>query len=169
VNTSFTITKLNTTTSVSIINNTVGNVTIGVNVTDEYNHPVTSGQINITVNGTSTLYPVSGEVTPIKLGLNTTEHVDVKVEFVEDNTYLNSTGMTNDSIASGNPEEFTGITADKENVTLVINALEDNVDVGRHITIDIRLTDGMGNPITGYVNLTFNNEDDNNLDISFSH
>ena len=169
VNTSFTITKLNTTTSVSIINNTVGNVTIGVNVTDEYNHPVTSGQINVTVNGTSTLYSVSGEVTPIKLGLNTTEHVDVKVEFVEDNTYLNSTGMTNDSIAEGNPEEFTGITADKENVTLIINALEDNVDVGRHITIDIRLTDGMGNPITGYVNLTFNNEDEQEVLITNGH
>ena len=169
VNTTFTITKLETTTSVSVINNTVKNVTLGVNVTDEYDNPVTTGQINVTVNTISTLYPVTGLITPIKLGINITEPVSVHVEFVEDETYLNSTGMTNDSIVEGNPEEFTGIKADKENVTLIINALEDNVDVGRHITIDIRLTDGMGNPITGYVNLTFNNEDEQEVLVTNGH
>ncbi|RAP49804.1 MAG: hypothetical protein BZ138_07220, partial [Methanosphaera sp. rholeuAM270] len=167
--TTFTISKIGTTTSVSVINSTVGNVTISVNVTGADGSIVTGGQLNITVNDTSTIYQIDGENSVIKLDINTVEHVDVHVEFLEDDTYLNSTGMTNDSIASGSPEEFKGIDADKQNVTLTVNALEDYVDVGRHIIIDIRLTDGMGNPITAYVNLTFNGEDEEEVLVTNGH
>ncbi len=159
VSTTFKVNKINTTTVVSLLNNTLGNVTIAVNVTDIDNNAIINGKLNITVGTDTKLVDIAGAESVIKLNISTVDNVDVRVVYIGDEKYLESVGITNDSAGTDNPVEFGGIDVDKMNVNVIVNVDYDNVDVGNIVVVDIRLLDDMNNPLTADLDVTFNGED----------
>ncbi|MBO7719630.1 MAG: Ig-like domain repeat protein [Methanosphaera sp.] len=144
----FTVGKIPTKTNVTIINTTVGNVTIGVNVTNLSDENVIKGNV--------TVYDMNGNVlanNTLTDGLaNITipvEHdgpVSVVVTYEENDLYLAS-NATNSS-ATGTPsEEIIVIDAIKQDADITIALSDDNVTFGDVVTISGTVTDGMGQPI----------------------
>ena len=140
--------KIPTVTNVTIIEDRVYMVTIDVVVkaNDTSNESIESGYLNITVNGESKLYPVTGQTTRIILDSNvnitTTDEVDFKVEYVENDKYLNSTGIN-----STNDEVITKFTARALNTNLTINVSPDPQNITDDINITGQVIDELGNII----------------------
>ena len=154
--TSYLVHKIPTNTTVGIVNNTVGNVTIDVQVINA-NDPlviITSGTINVTVNNVTSLHEITGTVTNIKLDINNCTKANVTVTYLGNDTYANSTGMDRKTLESDNPQEFAEITADKQNATLTIVEGPSPVYVLNNVTYNGTLVDGLGNNITGKINIT---------------
>ncbi|RAP54187.1 MAG: hypothetical protein BZ137_03605, partial [Methanosphaera sp. rholeuAM130] len=93
-NTTFTVGKIPTNTSVAIVNTTLGNVTINVTVIDVYQKPVPNGTVyvydeaytDVIANGTV----VNGFVESITIPVDKAGEVKVVVEYQEDVNYLAS-------------------------------------------------------------------------------
>ena len=155
-NTNYLVNKIPTNTTVAIVNNTVGNVTIDVHVINA-NDPlviITDGTVNVTVNNVTTQHNLTGSVTSIKLDINNCTKANVTVVYLGNDTYASSTGVDRDTFATDNPVEFAEITADKQNATLTIVAGPSPVYVLNNVTNYGTLVDGLGNNITGKVNFT---------------
>ena len=156
--TTFTVNKIPTNTVVSIINNTVGNVTIGVNVTDEDDAAITSGILEVTVDGTTTTERITGTQTVIGLDITTTDTVSVSVKYLGNDTYLESIGMDADNL----DEPFTEITADKDHAQIGLEVIPDERFVGQSVRIVVDLCDMDENPISrAPVNITIYDQDGN--------
>ena len=150
------VNKIPTNTTVSIVNNTVCNVTIDVQVKDA-NNPlviITNGTVNVTVNNVTTQHNLTGSVTNIKLNITNCTKANVTVVYIGNDTYANSTGMDRNTIESDNPQEFKEVTADKQNATLTIVEGPSPVYVLNNVTYNGTLVDGLGNNITGKINIT---------------
>lgn len=150
--------KIPTITNVTVIDNTVYRVTIDVVVKadDSSNETVESGYLNITVDDESKLYPITGKTTRIILNSNvnitTTDEVDFKVEYVENDMYLNSTGIN-----STNDEVITKFTARPLNTNVTINVSPNPQNITDEIIISGQVIDEYGNIIqTGKVIISIN-------------
>ena len=152
----FTVEKVNTTTDVTVLNTTAGNVTIKVKVTDEYGNNITSGRLNVTVDGTSDIKEFTNvdEYTLKLEGILTNGTHSVTVEYPgTDDKYNPSKGNSTDT-----NQELTSIDVLVQQSTITIFKDAVKIYVGDNITIYGRLTDGMGNAIkNAVVNLTFAN------------
>ena len=160
--TAFIVNKIPTATVVQIVNNTVGNVTINVAVSDKDGESITEGTLEITVGGKTTTKTINSEVTEVKLDINT-DDIQVSVKFLEDDKYLNSTGINNDTIPSGGkPEDgkvLENITTSKQQATITVKAIPETSRVGDTVTITGNLTDGMGEHIAdAYVEITIDGD-----------
>jgi hypothetical protein len=150
--TNFTVNKIPTTTNISLLNSTVGNVTINVTVYDNETNPITRGKFNVTIVEMDKTFTVDIDGDSTNVGLNITEAdttFHVKVDYLGDNKYINSTGLTSDEL-----DEIV-INTVKQDATITIEAIPNEVYVGRNVLIQGTLYDGMNNPITGKINLTF--------------
>ncbi|RAP49999.1 MAG: hypothetical protein BZ136_02345, partial [Methanosphaera sp. rholeuAM74] len=144
----FTVGKIPTKTSVSIINTTVGNVTIRVNVTN-------TTDVNV-IKGNITVYDMNGNALVNKSLTDGTadivipvEHdglINVIVSYDENDLYLSS-NATNSSAAGTPSEEVIVIDVAKQNATITIRIDDDNVTIGDKVTLNGVVTDGMGNPV----------------------
>ncbi|RAP44698.1 MAG: hypothetical protein BZ136_08640, partial [Methanosphaera sp. rholeuAM74] len=140
----FTVNKIPTDTVVEVLNNTVGNVTVEVTVTDNDANPITTGMLNVTVDGKTTQVEVSSPTTQIKLDINDVGDIAVKVEYQENDRYLNSTGINKDTIPSGGqPEDgevLENITTTKQVAAITVAAQPSNTTIGQTVTITGNLT-----------------------------
>ncbi|RAP50452.1 MAG: hypothetical protein BZ138_06650, partial [Methanosphaera sp. rholeuAM270] len=137
-------------------NATVGNVTIVVEVVDKYGDDVLEGNITVTVNGTSSQHVMTGKHTYILLENVTSmdDTYEIAVVYDGDWKYNPSTGITRESYGSDDEVEFTGVDLVKQNATLTIGVNQSSVYVLRDVTYNGTLVDGLGNNITGVVNIT---------------
>ena len=79
---------------IPVASNIAGNVTIDVNVTDERNMPVTSGNIEVQVEDQpAQVIEVTGGVIPVKLDVETNGTVHVTVNYLGNDKYNPSVGM----------------------------------------------------------------------------
>ncbi|MBO7719290.1 MAG: Ig-like domain repeat protein, partial [Methanosphaera sp.] len=148
----FTVNKMPTTTVVEVLNNTAGNVTIDVVVTNSSGEAVTSGQFNITVAGKTVTVDVEDANTTVKLDIADAGDVAVSVAYLENDNYTASTGLDK---ASG--EVLQNITVVLQNASITVNATPNAAIVYQDVTINGTLTDGMANPIAdAYVELIIN-------------
>ena len=158
--TSYIVNKIPTITNVSVLNNTQGNVTIDVivtqNVSGQYTDVVSAGCVEVTVNGQTKQYPVKGHNTTIVLDanvfINTTDEVTFNVKYVENDKYLSSNGLN-----STTGEEITVFIADSQQSTITVEVTPESQTTGQNVTIAGHVYDGMGNEITeGYVHISIN-------------
>ncbi|RAP50316.1 MAG: hypothetical protein BZ138_06750, partial [Methanosphaera sp. rholeuAM270] len=121
-NTSYLVDKIPTNTTVAIVNSTVGNVTIDVQVINAIDPLViiANGTVNISVNDVTTQHNLTGSVTSIKLNITNCTTANIKVVYLGNDTYANSTGVDRDTFGTDEPVEFAEITAVKQNATLTI-------------------------------------------------
>ncbi|WP_323736121.1 Ig-like domain repeat protein [Methanosphaera sp. ISO3-F5] len=158
-NTSCQINKIPTITNVTVINDKLYNVTLDVLVRENHtNHKniIESGFINVTVGDKSKLYPVSMISTRIILddivNITTTDPLDFKVEYVENEYYYNSTGVN-----STTGEVITEFTAAplSSNITVFVTPSVQNIT--RNVTISGEVVDEYGNIVEeGNVTISFN-------------
>ncbi|MBE6486958.1 MAG: hypothetical protein E7Z85_08980, partial [Methanosphaera stadtmanae] len=161
---SFVVSKIPTITNVSVVNSTVGKVTIDVSVRENatptatssgYINPITEGKLNVTVNGESKLFDITGSTTPIVLdvdpvNINTTETVDFTVEYIGDYKHNSSFGVNNTT-----GEKITEFTASPIGSNLTINVVPNHVQTGENVTISGQVFDDLGNLIkSGKVNVS---------------
>ncbi|MDO5824757.1 MAG: Ig-like domain-containing protein [Methanosphaera sp.] len=154
--------KLPTNTTVTVVNNTIGNVTLGVQVRDMYyiGTIIENGTFNVTVDGVSKLVDFTTGYTLIPIDITTTDEVDVKVVYLGNDTYLNSTGVSSQTYQTSDESEFDNIKADKQTATLMLNVNQSTVKVLENITFNGTLVDGLGNSITDVVDITVDNGTD---------
>ncbi|RAP51527.1 MAG: hypothetical protein BZ137_09905, partial [Methanosphaera sp. rholeuAM130] len=163
-NVQFTVEKINTFTNVTILNNTVGNVTIDVVVTENeeessthlgYSDVITNGTIRVTVDGESQDFTITSRNTTIVLNVNpiridTTEQVEVQVEYLENWKYLGSIGVDSDT-----GEDLTEINADPVASNVTINVTPNPQNITRDVTISGRVYTDLGDEVTsGQVEVT---------------
>ncbi|MEE3418592.1 MAG: Ig-like domain repeat protein, partial [Methanosphaera sp.] len=161
---SFVVSKIPTITNVTVVNSTVGKVTIDVSVRENatptatssgYTNPITEGKLNVTVNGESKLFDITGSTTPIVLdvdpvNINTTETVDFTVEYIGDYKHNSSFGVNNTT-----GEKITEFTASPIGSNLTINVVPNPVQTGENVTISGQVFDDLGNLIkSGKVNVS---------------
>ena len=157
--TEYKLEKVATSTNVTIVNSKVYNVTIDVVVTEnttKYNESITDGYINVTVGDKSKLYHITGNTTRITLdgdmNITTTDPLDFKVEYVENEYYYNSTGVN-----STTGEVITEFTAAplSSNITVFVAPVVQNIT--RNVTIFGEVFDEYGNIVEeGIVTISFN-------------
>ena len=162
-NVEYTVNKIPTTTIVDIMNNTVGNVTINVAITDQANNPITNGNFNITVAGKTTTVKVEGINTTIKLNITQADDIQVSVKYIENDIYMESNGINNATIPTGGkPEDgevLENITTIKQAANLTVLAIPSNVTIGESVTITGVLKDGMNNTINDeFITITLNGD-----------
>ncbi|RAP49004.1 MAG: hypothetical protein BZ138_08430, partial [Methanosphaera sp. rholeuAM270] len=137
-----------TNTRVRIINNTVGNVTIGVSVSDAregVTENVTIGSIRVEYNENTTVIPVAGDETVISLNIPSTDTVSIDLVYYDD-SYIYDT--SSDSA-------FDSITADMDQAQLSLSVSPVNV-LTEDITVSGKLVNGLGRGFSGTIHFTFN-------------
>jgi hypothetical protein len=150
------VVKIPTTTTVNVLNSTVGNVTIEVvvseNVAGEYEDTITTGKLNITINdGEIVQYDITGASTIIKLeDITTTDDVVVNVTYNGSDKYVNSTAVDDDENL---------ITIDVEpiatNITIIVTP--ETQTYGEDVTISGQVIDDLGNVVqSGTVYISVN-------------
>ena len=146
----FMVNKIPTTTLVNVTNAVVGNVSIDVIVKDNENRPVTSGKLEITTPEKTYDVNVTGEVTPVALDITTTGEVNVEVRYLENDVYLNSSGLDKASYDKNpdNAHPFDHITVIKLNTTITVNVTSP-VKAGNSTIIQGVLVDEQNRPISG--------------------
>ena len=157
--TTFLVNKIPTTTIVSIINNTVGNVQVAVNVIDNETHPITTGDLEVTVDGHTYTEKIRGATTTLDLDITTTDKVNVTIKYLGNDTYMESVGLDARTLEGVEPEEFNDITADKDAAQIEVEVIYDERFVGEKQNIIVYLNDMNDEPIRGPVNITITNED----------
>ncbi|MDO5825623.1 MAG: carboxypeptidase regulatory-like domain-containing protein [Methanosphaera sp.] len=131
--------KIPTKTTVEILNTTLGNVTIGVNVTNMTNDSVTIGNVTVKDSEGNVLVEptkLSGGYATINIPVSQAGEFTVIVEYPENDLYLNSTAINDSAV---NPDEETHIIIDvakiPTNTTVqVLNNTMGNVTIGVQVT-----------------------------------
>ncbi|WP_323736129.1 Ig-like domain repeat protein [Methanosphaera sp. ISO3-F5] len=169
--TTFTVLKLESTTVARIINNTAGNVSIGVKILGQHNEAIRTGKLTVEVDGVPrvisfTKVDANDEViinlNDLNLGITTTSTVPITITYQGNDRYQSSVALDAATIGEGlTPESLSTITADP-GVT-VINV---TIDPSSTVTIDNKfnvygyLTEVDGTPITtSNLNITIINPD----------
>ena len=155
-NIEFTVNKKSTNTTVQIMNNTVGNVTIDVVITNESGSPITSGNFNVTVAGKTTTYSIKGSNTTVKIeDINVTDNIQVSVTYLGTEIYAPSNAINKDT-----SEELTNITTVKQETSLTISVQPTSTYIGENVTINGTLYDAMGNTIPdAWIIISLNNSE----------
>ncbi|MEE1117115.1 Ig-like domain repeat protein, partial [Methanosphaera sp.] len=146
--TNFTVDKIPTITLVSVANNTANNVSIDVIVIDNNGNFVTTGRLTVTYEGATTSVPITNQKTNIPLHLYTNGTFIAKVEYAENDVYMNSTGLDKVSydIDPENAKIFKNITVIKQNTTITVTTITP-VKVGNSTIISGKLVDEQSRPI----------------------
>ncbi|WP_323736119.1 Ig-like domain repeat protein [Methanosphaera sp. ISO3-F5] len=145
----FSLYKIPTITNVSVVDDIVNRVTIDVSVREndtKFTGNITSGYINVTVGENSKLYPITGNTTRIALSdevnITTTDPVMFKVEFVESDVDLNSTGINNTT-----GEVITMFTARPVASRITVEVSPKQQNITRNVTISGEVFDEFDNPV----------------------
>ena len=93
--TTFTVNKIPTKTSVEVINNTLGNVIISVTITDINGQVITTGNVTVNAIDSNITVPIESENTTIQLDITTKTNVTGLVEYQENDNYLASDEVLN--------------------------------------------------------------------------
>ena len=162
----YNVTKLPTSTTAAVANNTARNVQISVNVTDTHNNVrVTKGNITVVINAgesdeTTVRQEVTGEETIIKLdSITTTEPVSVQVFYEENDEYLASDATIDD---------LTPVMM-KSNLTINVTPSAVLHDPNNPTILTGKLVDELGNGITGTVHISFNDTHYTGFDIKITN
>jgi hypothetical protein len=144
--TTYQLDKIPTITNVTVVNNTVRVVTLDVVIKENDEHfdeIIESGSINVTVGEESKVYPITGQTTHIILddnvNITTTDELDFKVEFIENEMYLNSTGINNTT-----GETITKFNARPLNSNLTILVSPNPQNITNNVTITGQVIDELG-------------------------
>ncbi|RAP48721.1 MAG: hypothetical protein BZ135_00285, partial [Methanosphaera sp. rholeuAM6] len=137
--TSFTVGKIPTKTNVTILNSTVGNVTVHVNVTNLTDDPVERGHVVVCDNQTGQIVGegelVNGGV-DITLNVNTVGNVKVNVTYQENDIYFGSNGRNSSIIDDNDPEvNITNIDVVKQISQISIGLNPEVLIVGENVYI----------------------------------
>ncbi|RAP54191.1 MAG: hypothetical protein BZ137_03560, partial [Methanosphaera sp. rholeuAM130] len=141
------VTKIPTKTSVAVLNNTATNVTVGVQVTNQTNVPVTKGTVvvkDMDGNVLATQQLTKGKAN-ITIPVNGAEKLLVQVQYLENDIYLPS-NATNESAVGKPTENITVIDVEKVDSNLTVNT-NSPIKANESLTIDGQLKDEYGNPI----------------------
>ncbi|MBE6487853.1 MAG: hypothetical protein E7Z86_04000, partial [Methanosphaera stadtmanae] len=160
-NTRYTVSKIATKTNVTIINNTVGNVVIGVNVTNMTGDNVIIG--NITVydmeNNPIANQTLIGGVANISIPAARSGQMQIVVTYNENDLY-ESSNAKNSSIPGLPNEEIMIIDVQNKNVTIDIALSESEIPFDKTTTISGHVIDVDGSEITeGTVTIRVNDEE----------
>jgi len=149
-NITYTVNKINTTTNVEILNNTVGNVTIEITVTNSTGTPVISGSVNVVFNNGTAIETgkdlIDGKVIVV-IPSDNLEDLQVNVTYLGDDTYLAS-NATNSTATDEDMKNTTVINVEKQDATITIELNDDNVTIGETVTITGQVRDANGVPVT---------------------
>jgi hypothetical protein len=145
----YTVSKIPTTTNVTILNHTAGNVTIGVNVTNLTGYNVIMGNVTIYDSDYNQLAnaTLNNGLANVTLPINTAGKVSIIVTYNENDIY-NSSNAKNSSAIGKPTEELISFDVVQQNTTVTINLDKDNVTIGDIITINGTVTNQMGEIIT---------------------
>ena len=141
--TAFTVNKIPTTTTVEVINNTLGNVIISVTVTDNNGQVITTGNVNVKTTDYNITVPIESENTTIQLDITTKTNVTGIIEYVENDKYLTSEDVINLTVIIPTTIE----TAD------TIDAL-----VNEEVTLNASVVDIIGTTIDAAVITVYEND-----------
>ena len=166
----FTLLKHESSTVARVINNTVGNVTLGVKVSNLINQPIRKGNLTVEVNGIPKVVEfnlpdeedeVIVSLNDIGLGIITTSEVPIAITYQGDLIYSASDAYDQATIGEGlTPELLTSITAEKgiTNITVTVNP--ETVVIGNRFDVYGYIKDLDGTPVvTDNVNITIINPD----------
>ncbi|MBO7719687.1 MAG: carboxypeptidase regulatory-like domain-containing protein, partial [Methanosphaera sp.] len=171
-NRQFNVLRIPTTTTVRILNSTIGHVAIDVivqeNVPGKYTGYIQEGVINVTIpginGGNPVQYPIAGVNTTISLDdIENVGTIPVTVIFNGTEKYVESTGLN----ISDPSEEFTHIDVEPigSNMTIAVNP--DPVVSGSDVVISGRVYDDAGVEITeGTVNIKIGTEEFNDIEVT---
>ena len=152
---SFTVNKIPTVTTVSIVNSTAGHVMIEVTVTNSTGGLV-SGTVNVTFsNGTEIASIAIGGKVNVTIPSVDDSTLEVNVTFLEDDTYLSSVGV--DSASS--IDNTTVINVEKQTGTISIGLNTTELIIGESVNITGVVMDDEGNAITENVYVTIDGVD----------
>ena len=131
-----------TITTIRIVNQTTGNVTIEVTVTNETGQPVDLGNVTVEFDdGTPiALKNLTNGKVNITIPSDDTETLNVKVTYNENDKYLES-------------DDTIEIPVEKQNATIDISVDPTELIIDEYVTIKVNVTDGMGNQITNKDNV----------------
>ena len=164
----FTLMKLTSNTTARVINNTAGNITLGVKVNDNLGRTITKGNLTVEVNGVPRviLFDVhDGEevivnLNSIGLGITTTSEVPITITYQGSEKYSSSVAFDEASISEGNPGPLTSITADKGITNISATVEPENVTVDGTFDVYGYIKELDGTPVsTGNLNITIINPD----------
>ena len=166
----FTLLKHESSTVARVINNTVGNVTLGVKVSNLINQPIRKGNLTVEVNGIPKVVEfnlpdeedeVIVSLNDIGLGIITTSEVPIAITYQGDLIYSASDAYDQATIGEGlTPELLTSITAEKgiTNITVTVNP--ETVVIDNRFDVYGYIKDLDGTPVvTDNVNITIINPD----------
>ena len=147
------INKIATSLDVNILNTTLGNVTIAVNVYDELDNPLTHGTITVKDAEENLLLTVEldGETSIINVPANAEGQIKIMVEYLENDMYLPSIYINQSALET--PDEYFVIIEVKGNYQESVVTLDElTAFVNNTCTISATVTDIDGNDInTGIV------------------
>ncbi|AWX32957.1 Ig-like domain repeat protein [Methanosphaera sp. BMS] len=147
------INKIATSLDVNILNTTLGNVTIAVNVYDELDNPLTHGTITVKDADENLLLTVEldGETAIINVPANAEGQIKIMVEYLENDMYLPSIYINQSALET--PDEYFVIIEVKGNYQESVVTLDElTAFVNNTCTISATVTDIDGNDIdTGIV------------------
>ena len=164
----FTLMKLSSSTTARVINNTAGNITLGVKVDDNLGRTITKGNLTVEVNGIPRVIPFDvhdGEevivnLNSIGLGISTTSEVPITITYQGNEKYSSSVAIDEESISEGNPRSLTSITADKGITNITATVEPENVTVDGSFDVYGYIKELDGTPVsTGNINITIINPD----------
>ena len=141
--TSFNAKRIKTTTTIKVLNNTVVDTRISIEVKDAYSNAITCGTINLTVNDKTQTVTIKNAVTSIKLNTTTNKALQVTAKYTGSNKYLTS-----------NDTETIKVT--KTNVTIKLDKINP-VKINQSYTIKATVTDLNNQPVKEGTVIIYNN------------
>ena len=145
------VTRIPTTTTVEVLDNVAGNVTLEVNVTNMTGDAVNTGTVYVRNASNYDQILATGTITDgtttIKLdSIMESGIIDVIVEYQENNIYYG--GNATNATAAGTPDEnITVIDVQKQSVTINIDITNTSIIISESTTIYGQVFDGMGDVI----------------------
>ena len=147
----FTIIKINkipTNSSLSVVNNTVGNITVNVKVINATNGgAVTTGIVEFYAENNELIgsYQITQAENIIKLGnITQSGNIAITAKYIENNIYLGSDVKLDD-----NSQPLANISVSNQTATINIDVQPTSVIIGESVRINGTLVDGMGENIDG--------------------
>ena len=145
----FTVNKMTTNTTVTILNNTIGHVEIEVTVTDKTGSPI-KGKINVTfANGTSIIkeLAIDGKIN-VTIPSTTMNTLEVNVTYLENENYYSSVAINTTEGVSPDKINTTQISIDKIDSIISVDLDTTDLIIGQSVTITVNITDADGKQIT---------------------
>ncbi|RAP50269.1 MAG: hypothetical protein BZ138_06800, partial [Methanosphaera sp. rholeuAM270] len=166
----FTLLKLESNTTARVINNTAGNITLGVKVKNNLNQPIKKGNLTVEVNGVPRVVPfdIEGDevivnLNSIGLGITTTSEIPITITYQGSSEYSSSEAIDEATIGEGlTPSPLSSITADKGVNNINVTLSPEDVTIDNMFDVYGYLRELDGTPVsTNNLNITIINTEGN--------